>query len=67
MAPGGIDTQSFRDYFAGITEEQRNRIWQLVPSGRLGALQEYTDTVLFLAGPHYLVGQVISPNGGMVI
>ena len=67
MAPGGIDTQAFRDYFAGITEEQRNRIWQLVPSGRLGALQEYTDTVLFLAGPHYLVGQVISPNGGMVI
>jgi len=67
MAPGGIDTQAFKDYLASVTEEQRNRLWQIVPAGRLGALQEYTDTVLFLAGPHYLVGQVISPNGGMVI
>ena len=67
MAPGGIDTQAFKDYLASITDEQRNRLWQIVPAGRLGALKEYTDTVLFLAGPHYLVGQVISPNGGMVI
>ncbi|MDT8989331.1 SDR family NAD(P)-dependent oxidoreductase [Curvibacter sp. APW13] len=67
MAPGGIETQAFKDYLAAMTEEQRNRLWQIVPAGRLGALQEYTDTVLFLAGPHYLVGQVISPNGGMVI
>lgn len=67
MAPGGIDTQAFRDYMASISEEQRNRLWQIIPAGRLGDLQEYTDTVLFLAGPHYLVGQVISPNGGLVI
>lgn len=67
MAPGGIDTQAFKDYLASMSEEQRNRLWQIVPAGRLGALQEYTETVLFLAGPHYLVGQVISPNGGMVI
>lgn len=67
LAPGGIDTQAFRDYMASISEEQRNRLWQIIPAGRLGDLQEYTDTVLFLAGPHYLVGQVISPNGGLVI
>lgn len=67
MAPGGVETQVMKDYLNGMTEEQRNRLWQIVPAGRLGALQEYTDTVLFLAGPHYLVGQVISPNGGLVI
>lgn len=67
MAPGGIETQAFKDYLGGMTEEQRNQLWQIIPAGRLGALQEYTDTVLFLAGPHYLVGQVISPNGGLVI
>lgn len=67
MAPGGIDTQAFRDYLASLTEVERNRLWQMIPTGRLGSLKEYTDTVLFLAGPHYLVGQVVSPNGGMVI
>lgn len=67
MAPGGIDTQAFKDYMASLTEEQRNRLWQIIPAGRLGSLKEYTDTVLFLAGQHYLVGQVISPNGGLVI
>lgn len=67
MAPGGIETQAFKDYLNSLTEEQRGRLWQIIPAGRLGALQEYTDTVLFLAGPHYLVGQVISPNGGLVI
>lgn len=67
MAPGGIDTQAFRDYMQSLSEEQRNRLWQIIPAGRLGALKEYTDTVLFLAGPHYLVGQVVSPNGGLVI
>ena len=67
MAPGGIETEAFKDYLQSIGEEQQNRLWQIIPAGRLGALKEYTDTVLFLAGPHYLVGQVVSPNGGMVI
>lgn len=67
MAPGGIETQAFKDYLNSLPAEQSSRLWQIIPAGRLGALQEYTYTVLFLAGPHYLVGQVISPNGGLVI
>lgn len=67
MAPGGVETQALKDYLGAMTEEQRHQLWQIVPAGRLGRLQEYADTVLFLAGPHYLVGQVISPNGGLVI
>jgi 3-oxoacyl-[acyl-carrier protein] reductase len=30
-------------------------------------MQEYASTVTYLAGDHYLVGQIISPNGGVVI
>jgi 3-oxoacyl-[acyl-carrier protein] reductase len=48
-------------------EEARNRFLQLVPSGRMGTPEEYAATVVHLAGEHYLVGQVISPNGGMLI
>jgi 3-oxoacyl-[acyl-carrier protein] reductase len=48
-------------------EEGRNRFMQLVPSGRMGTPEEYAATVVHLAGEHYLVGQVISPNGGMLI
>lgn len=67
MAPGGVQTPTFDAYLEKISEEQRNQLWQILPLGRLGTMQEYADTVLFLAGPHYLVGQVISPNGGAVI
>ena len=67
MAPGGVQTPEFADYLTRQSDEARNRLGQVVPAGRLGTLQEYADTVLFLAGQHYLVGQVISPNGGAVI
>jgi 3-oxoacyl-[acyl-carrier protein] reductase len=30
-------------------------------------MEEYASMVTYLAGEHYLVGQVISPNGGAVI
>lgn len=67
MAPGGVQTPMFDAYLESLSEEQRNQLWQILPAGRLGTLQEYADTALFLAGAHYLVGQVISPNGGAVI
>ena len=40
----------------------------MMPLGRLGTPQEYASLAVYLASDeHYLVGQVISPNGGMVI
>ena len=40
----------------------------MTPLGRLGTPQEYASLAVYLASDeHYLVGQVISPNGGMVI
>lgn len=67
MAPGGVQTPDFDALLARMGEEKCNQFWQVIPAGRLGTMQEYADTALFLAGPHYLVGQVISPNGGAVI
>ena len=67
MAPGGVATPDLTEYFERAGEEKRNQFWQVVPAGRLGTMQEYASTVTYLAGDHYLVGQVISPNGGVVI
>jgi 3-oxoacyl-[acyl-carrier protein] reductase len=67
MAPGGVATPEFTKYFEATGEEKRNQFWQVVPAGRLGTMDEYASMVTYLAGDHYLVGQVISPNGGAVI
>ncbi len=67
VAPGGVQTPDFDSYLAQIGEEKRNQLWQVVPAGRLGTMREYASLVSYLAGDHYLVGQVISPNGGLVI
>ena len=66
IAPGGVATPMFDDYLARLDEESRQRMFQFVPAGRLGTMQEYAGLAVYLAGDnHYLAGQVISPNGGM--
>ena len=66
IAPGGVATPMFDDYLARLDPEARDRLFQLIPAGRLGTLDEYADLVVYLSGDgHYLAGQVISPNGGM--
>ncbi|MGC1468570.1 MAG: SDR family oxidoreductase [Sphingorhabdus sp.] len=56
----------FDDYLEKIGEEVRNRLFQLIPTGRLGTMDEYAELVLYLSGDkHYLDGQTISPTGGM--
>jgi 3-oxoacyl-[acyl-carrier protein] reductase len=67
VAPGLVHTEELGALLQKMDEEARNRFWQLVPAGRLGTPQEYAATVVHLAGEHYLAGQVISPNGGMLI
>ncbi len=68
IAPGGVRTPDFEAYWAQASEDERNRFNQLVPLGRLGTIEEYASLAVYLAGDgHYLVGQVISPNGGLVM
>jgi len=43
-------------------------LYQMIPLGRLGKPEEYASLAVYLASDeHYLVGQIISPNGGAVI
>lgn len=67
IAPGGVATPMFDDYLARLDPEARGRLFQMIPAGRLGTMDEYAGLVAYLAGDrHYLVGQIISPNGGMI-
>jgi 3-oxoacyl-[acyl-carrier protein] reductase len=68
IACGFMRTPAFETYLANASEQERSGLFQLVPLGRLGAPDEYAALAVFLAAEdHYLVGQVISPNGGLVI
>jgi 3-oxoacyl-[acyl-carrier protein] reductase len=68
IACGGVLTPPFQDYLDRASEEQKNRLFQLIPLGRIGRPQEYASLAVYLVSDeHYLVGQVISPNGGLVI
>ena len=68
IAAGGILTPPMEAYLAGLTDEGRNSVHQLVPLGRLGKPEEYASLAVYLASDgHYLVGQTISPNGGMIV
>jgi 3-oxoacyl-[acyl-carrier protein] reductase len=68
IACGGVMTPPLQAYLAGATEQQKNSLFQMIPLGCIGTPQEYASLAVYLASDeHYLVGQVISPNGGAVI
>ena len=65
VAPGVIDTemngQLTREDLAALAEE--------TPLGRIGTAEEVARTIAFLASEEasFLTGQVVSPNGGLVV
>ncbi|RMD79701.1 MAG: 3-oxoacyl-ACP reductase FabG, partial [Gammaproteobacteria bacterium] len=65
VAPGFIDTDMTR----ALPEEQRARLLEQIPLGRLGQAEEVAAAVLFLASPAaaYLTGQTLHVNGGMLM
>ena len=66
IAPGAIATDMiYKEY----TEEDIKEIENEIPMGRLGTPIEIANLALYLASDNarYITGQVISPNGGMVI
>lgn len=65
VAPGVIKT----DMCASLTEEDIDVLKEETPLERIGTPKDVAETVLFLAssGAGFMTGQVISPNGGIVI
>jgi 3-oxoacyl-[acyl-carrier protein] reductase len=68
IACGGVMTSPFRKYLAEASEEETQNLLSMIPLGRLGEPEEYAALALYLASDeNYCVGQIISPNGGVVI
>ncbi|MBQ2614593.1 MAG: SDR family oxidoreductase [Clostridia bacterium] len=64
VAPGVIDT----DMNACLGDDILKQLAEETPLGRIGTPEEVAKTILFLAeGGHFITGQVLSPNGGLVI
>ncbi len=65
VAPGCIKT----DMMENFTDEELAQIKSEIPLNRIGDEEDVSNVVLFLASDKskYITGQVISPNGGMVI
>ena len=67
VAPGYTDTPLLSK--GGLTDEMLKLLVAEIPIGRLGKPREIASLVAYLAteDANFIVGQVISPNGGQVI
>lgn len=65
IAPGYIETP----FLDTMSQEARGGVLFVTPLGRLGKASEIAPLAVFLAteDSSYIVGQVISPNGGMLL
>ena len=65
VAPGVIDTEMI----SNLNQSEINNLKEEILIGRIGSVEDVSNTVMFLASDKssYITGQVISPNGGMVI
>ena len=65
VAPGVIDT----DMLSMAPPEARAMLEEETPIGRLGQPSDIAEAVFYLASPasRFLTGQVIAPNGGLII
>lgn len=65
VAPGAIET----DMNSSFTKEEMDEFCEDIPLGRIGKVEDISGVVRFLASDsaRYITGQVISPNGGIVI
>ncbi len=62
IAPGPTDTPMLTDRYRA-SAEYRSRL----PLGRFGSPQELATAIADIAGQTWTTGQIISPNGGIVI
>ena len=65
VAPGAISTDMLKE----LSDEDMKVLQEEIPLGKIGKVEDVAATVKFLASyeARYITGQVISPNGGLVI
>lgn len=64
VAPGVVET----DMNKNLTNDTIKELCKETPLGRLATPEEIAKTIYFLAEPNtFITGQIISPNGGIVI
>ena len=65
VAPGAIST----DMLSTLSDDDMRVLKDETPLGKIGAVEDVAASVKFLASyeARYITGQVISPNGGLVI
>lgn len=65
VAPGYIET----DMTSKLSDEQRKKLTDLIPMGRMGKPEDIAKVVGFLCSPEadYITGQVIAVDGGMTM
>lgn len=65
VAPGVIET----DMNAALDDETKEALCEETPLGRIGTPEDIAEAVFYLASEanRFMTGQVISPNGGIVI
>ena len=65
VAPGVVDTEMN----GALSAEDMDALREETPLGRIGTPEEIAETVWFLTtqGADFITGQVISPNGGILI
>ena len=65
IAPGFI-VSAMTD---ALNDEQKNRLLQSIPAGRMGAAEEIAAAAIYLASPEaaYVTGQTLHVNGGMAM
>jgi len=65
IAPGFIQT----DMTGKLTDEQKQKLLQTIPLGRMGTAEDIAKVTTFLLSPSadYITGQVITVDGGMTM
>lgn len=63
VAPGVIDTEMN----SHLSDEDMRALADEIPMCRIGSAREVAECVYFLTESSYLTGQVISPNGGLIV
>jgi len=65
VAPGFIET----DILSGFNEEQKGKICETIPLGRIGQVEDVANCVKFLLSSRaeYITGQILQVDGGLAM